>query len=34
MDRFSKNTKILHFMNIAPVGAKVIQADGRNDRQT
>jgi hypothetical protein len=30
-DRFSKNTQILNFMKIRPVGAELFRADGRTD---
>jgi len=31
---FSKNTQISHFINIRPLGAQLIHADGRTDKQT
>jgi hypothetical protein len=38
VDRFSKNTEILSFLIIRPVGAELFhaggRADGRTDRQT
>jgi len=33
MGRFSKNTKMLNFMKIRPIGAEFL-ADGRTDGQT
>jgi len=32
LNRFSKNTQILNFVEIRPVGAESFQADGRTDR--
>ena len=32
--RFSKNSQISNFMEIRPVGAQLLQADGQTDRQT
>jgi hypothetical protein len=34
LDRFSKNTQMLNFTKIRPVGAELFHADGRTDRQT
>jgi len=31
LNRFSKNTQILNFMKIRPVGAELSHADGRTD---
>jgi hypothetical protein len=32
MDRFSKNTPIIYFMKIRPVGAELFDADGQTAR--
>ena len=34
LDRFSKNTQILNFIEIRLVGAKLFHADSPTDRQT
>jgi len=34
LGRFSKHTQISNFMKIRPVGAELLLADGRTDRQT
>ena len=34
LDRFSKNSEILNFMRIRPVGAELLQTDGRIDDNT
>jgi len=34
LDRLSKNTEILNFMKIHPVGTELFHADGRADGQT
>jgi len=32
LERYSKNSELLNTMRIRPVGAKLLQADGRTDR--
>jgi hypothetical protein len=34
LDRFSKNSEILNFMRIRPVGAELSHTDGRTDGRT
>jgi hypothetical protein len=34
LDRFLKNTQMLNFMKIRPVGSDLLHVDGRTDRQT
>jgi len=31
LDRFSKNTQVLNFMKIRPVGAELLRADGHTN---
>jgi len=33
-NRFSKNTQILNFMKIRPVGAELLHVDGQTDERT
>jgi hypothetical protein len=34
LDRFSKNNQMPNFMKIRPLGAELLNADGRTDGQT